>query len=88
MAQQESPCLAVFFALCVGAGISVMLVFNNTAQGIVLGLLIVVFGLFCTYKYVAFCASFYNCLCTTRVSRSHHLCVVLSSQCARQHVRA
>mgnify|MGYP006892634120 CR=1 FL=1 len=49
MAQQESPLLAMFFALCVCVGVSVMVLFKD--QGIVLGLLIVVFGLFSTYKY-------------------------------------
>ena len=49
MAQQESPLLAMFFALCVCVGVSVMVFFKE--QGIVLGLIIVVFGLFSTYKY-------------------------------------
>ena len=41
--------LAMFFALCVCVGVSVMVFFKE--QGIVLGLIIVVFGLFSTYKY-------------------------------------
>jgi hypothetical protein len=47
--QHESPHLAMFFALCVCVGVGVMA--WGQGQGIVLGLLIVVFGLFSTYKY-------------------------------------